>query len=71
MIERLGVDRGTLFCRGMGAAYADARAKCFRCRNKQNCSAWLASPEAAPAAPEFCPNAAVLEDCRRPSSADR
>ncbi|MBS0232010.1 MAG: hypothetical protein JSR99_00820 [Proteobacteria bacterium] len=70
MIERLDVDKGTLFCRGMGAAYADARAKCFRCENKRSCSAWLVSPEIAHAAPAFCPNAALLEDCRRPFRAD-
>ena len=70
MIERLDVDTGKLVRRGMGEAYAEARAKCLRCCNTRECLSWLEAWQPGSDAPRFCPNAELFEACRRLSPPD-
>lgn len=65
VMERLNVDVAALARVRQGQAYADARARCLRCRNSARCLRWLNSQPASREPPEFCPNRRAFATCRR------
>lgn len=65
MMERLDVDTLELVRRDKGRAYAEARSNCLHCCNAQDCLQWLDADPPSPERPEFCPNLALFESCRK------
>lgn len=70
MIVQLDVDTGKLVRRRAGAAYAEARERCLNCSHTRECLPWLDARQTGRSAPSFCPNASLLEDCRRSPAPD-
>lgn len=68
MMERLDVDVLALVRLRQGAAYAEARDKCLRCRNFTECLLWLDARPASLEPPLFCPNHALFEACAKSKS---
>ena len=64
MMQRLDVDPAKLARLRGGAAYGEARATCLSCTASETCLRWLDAP-ASGGRPEFCPNLAVFEGCKR------
>ena len=64
MMRRLDVDAAKLARQCGGDAYAEARARCLSCRASEVCLRWLDAP-ASRGRPEFCPNLAVFDGCKR------
>jgi hypothetical protein len=64
MMRRLGVDPARLTRLRRGDAYAEARARCLSCRAGEACLRWVDAP-ATGRRPEFCPNLALFESCKR------
>lgn len=64
MMQRLDGDAAKLARLRRGDAYAEARARCLSCRASEVCLHWLDAPESG-GRPEFCPNLALFEDCKR------
>jgi hypothetical protein len=64
MMRRLDVDAAKLARLRSGDAYGEARAGCLSCRAAEVCLRWLDAP-AGEGRPEFCPNLAVFEGCKR------
>jgi hypothetical protein len=64
MMRRLDVDSATLARLRCGDAYGEARASCLSCRASETCLRWLDAP-ASGGRPEFCPNLALFEGCKR------
>lgn len=69
MMRRLDVDPLKLARLRRGDAYAEARARCLGCAASERCLLWLDNPAQADGRPEFCPNLALFESCRRDRSA--
>jgi uncharacterized protein DUF6455 len=65
MMRRLDVDPAKLARLRRGDAYAEARATCLSCRASEACLRWLGAPSTGAKRPEFCPNLALFERCRR------
>jgi hypothetical protein len=65
MMRRLDVDPARLARLRGGDAYAEARARCLSCRASERCLLWLDNPTQAGRRPEFCPNLALFEGCKR------
>jgi hypothetical protein len=65
MMRCLDVDPLKLARLRGGDAYAQARAKCLGCAASEKCLLWLDNPGPADRRPEFCPNLALFERCRR------
>jgi len=63
MMSRLGVDPAVAVRVDQGAAFYEARTRCIDCSSVESCRCWLASLEAPPQPPNFCPNEAFFEDC--------
>jgi hypothetical protein len=63
MIERLEINPASAARRAGGLALAQARSRCLMCTEPHLCRFWLDQAGAAPATPEFCPNAAFLRSC--------
>lgn len=64
MMRRLDVDPAKLARLRCGDAYGEARARCVSCRATGVCLRWLDAP-ASGGRPEFCPNLALFEGCKR------
>ena len=64
MMRRLDVDPAKLARLCGGDAYAEARARCLSCRASEVCLRWL-DASASGGCPEFCPNLALFEGCKR------
>jgi Family of unknown function (DUF6455) len=58
MMSRLGVDPAIAARIDRGTAFYEARTRCSDCPSVGSCRGWLASSEALPMPPDFCPNAA-------------
>lgn len=65
MMRRLDVDPAKLARQRGGNAYAEARARCLSCGASDVCLRWLDAPPTGGKRPEFCPNLALLEGCKR------
>jgi hypothetical protein len=65
MMQRLDVDRGKLARLRRGDAYAEARGRCLACSASEKCLRWLEAPARGERGPEFCPNLALFEGCKR------
>jgi hypothetical protein len=69
MMRRLDVDPARLARLRGGDAYAEACARCLSCRASESCLLWLDNPAhsstSAGRRPEFCPNLALFEGCKR------
>ncbi len=63
MMARLGVDPAVAARLDRGAAFYEARIRCVDCSSVETCRCWLASSEASPMPPKFCPNVAFFEEC--------
>jgi hypothetical protein len=64
MMERLDVDAGALARLRGGDTYAEARSRCLFCGTGDKCLRWI-EQSGNGVRPEFCPNLALLESCRR------
>jgi hypothetical protein len=64
MMKALGVDALRLARQEGGDAYARTRALCLFCKASNVCRQWLDSDKRE-AVPSFCPNLALLLECRR------
>jgi hypothetical protein len=65
MMRRLGVDPARLARLRRGDTYAEARARCLSCTAGETCLRWLDVPSISGGRPEFCPNLALFESCKR------
>jgi hypothetical protein len=65
MMQRLDVDPARLARLRRGDAYAEAHARCLSCRASETCLRWLDGREEGDRRPQFCPNLALFEDCKR------
>lgn len=66
MMRTLGVDAEAAFSAGLGLPMARAVRKCTQCRTVEECSHWLAAPDAAAGGQHgFCPNAELFDRLRR------
>jgi hypothetical protein len=65
MMRRLDVDPAKLARLHCGDAYAEAHARCLSCSASDKCLHWLDDPAEAEKRPEFCPNLALFEGCKR------
>jgi Family of unknown function (DUF6455) len=65
MMRQLDVDPGKLARLRGGDAYAEARASCLACGAGDVCLRWLDAPSTGGKRPEFCPNLALFEGCKR------
>src|SRR5262245_14755040 len=65
MMERVDVDPGALARLRHGEAYAEARTRCLFCGTSDKCLRWLDDPRPANKKPDFCPNLAIFETCKR------
>ena len=63
MMSRLGVNPAVAARVDQGAAFYEARTRCIACPSVESCRCWLATLEASPRPPNFCPNEAFFEDC--------
>ena len=63
MMSRLGVNPAVAVRIDRGTAFYEARTRCIDCPSGGSCRCWLASSEASPMPPNFCPNEAFFEDC--------
>ena len=57
VMSRLGIDAAEAIRKTRGAAFAEARGRCFSCLSSRQCSEWLSSIPASSGAPPTCPNA--------------
>jgi hypothetical protein len=64
MMKALGADALRLARREGGEAYARSRTLCLFCKSSNVCRQWLDSDNRE-AVPSFCPNLALLLECRR------
>jgi hypothetical protein len=71
MMRRLDVDPARLARRRGGDAYAEARARCLACKASDVCLRWLDAPSTGGKRPEFCPNLALFEGCKREHAGSR
>lgn len=69
MMRKLDVDIVKLARLQSGDAYARARMNCLRCRHTRECLLWLDADPPSCAAPDFCPNFALFEQCKVPDHA--
>jgi len=65
MMQRLGAEPGRLVRMRAGEAFAEARTKCLHCCNAHDCLLWLDADPRGGEAPQFCPNLALLEECKK------
>jgi hypothetical protein len=65
MMRRLDVDPARLARLRRGDTYAEARARCLSCAAGEACLRWLGVPSISGGRPEFCPNLALFESCKR------
>jgi uncharacterized protein DUF6455 len=65
MMSRLGVNPAVAARIDRGAAFYAARTKCIDCPSGGSCRCWLASSDASPGPPDFCPIAAFFEECAK------
>lgn len=65
VIDALQVDRGALARLDGGAAYAQARDRCFFCGTSDKCLRWLDRERRSGSKPAFCPNLRLFEACKR------
>jgi hypothetical protein len=69
MMQRLDIDAGVLARLRSGDAYAEARSRCLFCGTGDKCLRLL-EQSGEGARPEFCPNLALFESCRRKDTPD-
>jgi Family of unknown function (DUF6455) len=65
VMKRLNVDPSKLARLRRGDAYAEARTTCLFCGTSEKCLRWLDDPAQSKRRPEFCPNLALFEACKR------
>ena len=65
MMERLRVDPVKLVRLRRGEAFSEACKKCLHCTNVHECLHWLDSAPPSAAAPGFCANIEVFEQCKK------
>jgi hypothetical protein len=65
MMQRLDVDPTKLARLRRGDACAEARRRCLACGASEKCLRWLEAPARGDKRPEFCPNLALFEACKR------
>lgn len=61
MMDRLDVDAVKLARMDEGRAYAQARTRCFNCRETDKCLEWLDAAETPKERPDFCPNLRLFD----------
>lgn len=64
MIDRLGVDKGTLARAGDGEVVALTAQRCLDCKTVDECMAWFAGDASGPKPEEFCPNHATFRNLK-------
>ena len=65
MMQRLDADPSKLVRMRAGEAFAEARTKCLHCSSARECLLWLNNDPPSDKAPLFCPNLALLDDCKK------
>jgi hypothetical protein len=65
LMRRLNVDPGMLARLRRGDALTEARTMCFFSGTSEKCLRWLDDPAQGDGRPEFCPNLALFEACKR------
>lgn len=64
MLETTGADLTRLSPGALDAQFRSAAYRCLGCRKETECERWLSADHRNEAAPDFCPNAELMNSVR-------